>query len=163
VETLSGDDAAAERELRLGLDLATDFGERDVIAQATAGLALNLAARGRLDEANDFARQSRLAAAAESLISQALWRIATAVVNSADQTEAEQLARQAVELVPDHMLNLAADIRLDLARVLVAGGQKASAGIRIEEAVALYTRKGNLSGVALARRALAVPAAVRDR
>ncbi|HVR31671.1 MAG TPA: AAA family ATPase, partial [Acidimicrobiia bacterium] len=160
VETMSGDGAAAERELRLGLDLATDFGERDVIAQATAGLALNLVARGRLDEANDFVRQSRVAAPTESVISQVLWRIATAVVGANDQTEAEQLARQAVELVPDDMLNLAADIRLDLARVLVAGGQQAAAGIQIEEAVALYTRKGNLTGAALARRVHAVPAAV---
>lgn len=144
VEVMAGDLAAAEPELRTALAIALDIGERDQVSQSAADLSRVLAAQGNTAEAATFAALSREQAPAESVIAQALWRAATARV--AGPTEAERLLIDAVELVPPDMLNLRADLHVELVDVLVAAGQSEAALAAAREAAACYQRKGNVVG-----------------
>lgn len=79
---------------------------------------------------------------------QALSRAAQAAVRLArdDHAGAERLIREAVQVVPHDMLNLRADLHVDLAEILLAGARRESAPPVIGEAIGLYQRKGNLAG-----------------
>ena len=66
--------------------------------------------------------------------------------------EAEQFAREAVELCADaESPNLQGDAWLDLARVLRMAGKPGEAGDAAGEALAFYERKGNRPASANAR------------
>jgi DNA-binding SARP family transcriptional activator/tetratricopeptide (TPR) repeat protein len=148
VEILAGDLAAAESELRTALAIATDMGEREQVSQVAADLARVLAARGADAEAAARAALSREQAPAESVTAQALWRAATA--RTADRDTAQRLLREAVGLVPPDMLNLRADLYVELAGLLATGAAPDLARAATREAVDCYERKGNVIG---ARRA----------
>ena len=75
-----------------------------------------------------------------------------------DVESALQLAREAVDVVePTDWLNLRADTMMDLAEVLELAGKTNDAAARIEQALALYERKGNLVMAERARARLANP------
>lgn len=151
METMAGDLVAAEEAYRTAIRLATEFGERDVIARAEAALSLVLVERDEVAEAATMAAGSREHAPAKG-VGQALWRVASAAVASARGDErAPQLAQVAVELVPEEMLSLAADVRLVLAGALDAAGNHASASDVRDDALARYERKGNMAGARRAR------------
>jgi tetratricopeptide (TPR) repeat protein len=152
VELLAGDLAAAERELRTAVDLAVEIGERDEISRTAARLALVLHAETRSEEAAEFAAQSARTAPAEGVEAQALSRMAQARVlaERRDHRVAEALASQAVDLAAREMLNLRADLLIDLADVLRTGDHWSSAREAVDEAARLYERKGN---IVAARRA----------
>jgi tetratricopeptide (TPR) repeat protein len=157
VEILAGDLPAAERTLHQVIEVALSIGERDQTAQVAAQLSRIMSARGHVEHAATFASLSRQQAPAESVATQALWRAATArVLALRKDTEAERLARQAIRLVPPDMLNLRADLHLDLAETLPATGENDQARAVLDEATDLYERKGNLIG---ARRARGLTAA----
>lgn len=78
VELLTGDLAAAERELRTALDLALEIGERDEISRAAARLSFVLRAETRSVEAAEFAALSTRTAPSEGVEAQALSRTAQA-------------------------------------------------------------------------------------
>ncbi|HSI93057.1 MAG TPA: BTAD domain-containing putative transcriptional regulator [Jiangellaceae bacterium] len=143
-EVLAGDPAAAERELRTALEITLAMGERDHAAQTAADLARVLAASGRRTEAATYAAVSREQAPAESVISGAMWRAATA--RTVGYPEAERLLREAVELVPPDMLNLRAGLHVELSDTLLATGQREAALDAAHEAAERYDRKGNLVG-----------------
>lgn len=84
---------------------------------------------------------------------QALSRAAQAAVRLArdDHAGAERLIREAVQVVPHDMLNLRADLHVDLAEILLVGARRESALPVIGEAIGLYQRKGNLAGALQAR------------
>lgn len=149
VELMAGDDVAAERQLRLALELAFDVGERDQVAQIAGLLSRILSSRGDLEEAEQLAAVSVEQSPAESVTSQALSRTALALVTAerGDHIQAERLAREAVGLAPVDMLNLRGSLLVDLACVLsiVDRGQEAKAVLA--EAAFAYERKGNLIGV----------------
>jgi predicted ATPase len=149
VEALAGDLAAAEAVLRPGVEVALDVGERDQSAQVAAALALVLCARGSSEEAATFAALAQRQAPAESVVAQALWRAATGRVlaTGKDDASARRLVREAIALVPDDLLNLRADLQLDLAVTLDAGGRPDAAAAARREAADLYRRKGNVAGV----------------
>jgi predicted Zn-dependent protease with MMP-like domain len=84
------------------------------------------------------------AAPSESVAAQALSSAARARA-----TADAELARKAVELVPDEMLNLRADVLVELAEVLQRSGDRQGAKDAVEEAAGLYERKGNLAAIAL--------------
>ena len=153
VEIIAGDFAAGERELRNALELGHEMGERDQVSQIAATLSLVLSVRGATEEAATFASLSADHAPAQSVVAQAFWRAATARVlgNREDFREADRLAREAIQLVPFEMLNLAAELRVTLADVLLAAGRRDAALKAISEAVDLYGRKGNLAAVIQAR------------
>ena len=143
-EILAGDLATAGEKLRAALDLAIEIGESDLSAQLASTLAQVAADSGDLTEAASFAQFGRDRAPAESVIAQALWRAASARVlaKENDASAAERLILDALELVPDDLVNLRADLYRDLARAVPRRTEAtASAG-------ALYERKGNLVGLA---------------
>lgn len=153
VEIAGGDLAAGERELRVALELGRDMGERDQVSQIAASLSRILSVRGATEEAARFASISADHAPAESVTAQALWRAATAraLANREDSQKAERLAREAIQLLPLEMLNLGAELRVDLAEVLLACGQRDAALKAISEAIDLYGQKGNLAAAIQAR------------
>jgi DNA-binding SARP family transcriptional activator/tetratricopeptide (TPR) repeat protein len=153
VETLAGDIEGSERELRAALQLALGFQEREPVARIAAGLSRVLSMRGRSSEADGFATMSMDHAPAQGAAAQALWRAANArvMVSRGDYLEAERFAREAVGLAPAEMLNLRADLLVDLAEVLLWARQPAKAEPVIAQAIELYERKGNLVSAASAR------------
>jgi DNA-binding SARP family transcriptional activator len=145
VELLTGDVAAAERELRTAMDLALEIGERDEISWAAARLSLVLRAEERSEEAANFAALGAQTAPSESVAAQALSRVAQAhgLAESGQRRAAEALAKQAVALAPSEMLNLRADLLVELAEVLRTDHRRA-ARKAADEAAGLYERKGNI-------------------
>ena len=82
---------------------------------------------------------------------------ARVLANRKDSHEAERLAREAIQLLPLEMLNLAAELRVNLFDILRATGQRDAAQNTIGEAIDLYERKGNIAAGSQARsRAAAV-------
>jgi len=129
--------------------MALEMREREWVSQFAACLSGVLSIQGS-EEAERFSALSFETAPAENITAQALWRSAKAraLVN---HEEAERLAREAIQLVPPEMLNLGADLRVDLAEILLAAGRRESALLVISEAIDLYMRKGNLVSAARAR------------
>jgi DNA-binding SARP family transcriptional activator/tetratricopeptide (TPR) repeat protein len=153
VEILAGDLEAAERTLHQVIEVALDVGERDHTSQIAAELARVLAARGATEEAARFATLSQQQAPAESVVAQVLWRTSTARVMAVREgTGAGRLVREAIALVPVDMLNLRADLHLDLAVTLLWTSARDEARVALDEATGLYERKGNLAGTRRARK-----------
>jgi DNA-binding SARP family transcriptional activator/tetratricopeptide (TPR) repeat protein len=152
VEFLAGNLAAGEGELRAALQMALEMREREWISQFAAMLSRVLSVQGS-EEAERFSTLSFETVPAENVAAQALWRSAKARVlaNRSDHREAERLAREAVQLLPREMLNLSADLHLDLAEILLVAGWREAAVPVIKEAIELYKRKGNLVSAARAR------------
>lgn len=147
VEVMAGDLAAAERMLRPALELAHDIEESDQISQLAATLSRVLSGRGEVAEGARFAAIGRHHAPSESVTAQVLWRVATArTVLPEEPREAEHLAREAVEFVPEQMLNLRADLHVELATTLLATGRPEAALWAQRQAAELYERKRNLVG-----------------
>jgi DNA-binding SARP family transcriptional activator len=146
VDLLNEDLAAAERDLRKAVDLALEIGERDEISWAAAKLSLVLRAEKRSEEAANFAALSTRTAPSESVAAQALSRTAQAheLAERGDHPDAEALARQAVDLAPNQMLNLRADLLVELSKVLQTTDGGRVAREAADEAARLYERKGNI-------------------
>jgi DNA-binding SARP family transcriptional activator len=150
VELSAGEVVAAERELEAALELARAGRLRDTIALTAARLSLVVVRRDPA-RAAELAALSRDNAPAESIAAQALARAATArATASRTRSEATNLGTEAVRLVPTEMPNLRADLMLELAEILRAGGDATGATRAIGEAFGLYERKGNLVGAARA-------------
>jgi DNA-binding SARP family transcriptional activator/tetratricopeptide (TPR) repeat protein len=144
VELLGGNLSAAEKELRTRLEFARASGERDHISQTAARLASVLRGQGQSGAA-EFGLLSAELAPSEGVAAQALSRAAMARSRSdaGDHREAERLAREAVGLVPGEMLNLRADVLVELAEVLRAGNREQGTKEAMREAARLYELKGN--------------------
>jgi tetratricopeptide (TPR) repeat protein len=126
------------------------------LATRAADLAETLVALGRDDEAEQWSLTAQTRALADDLTVQPLWRAARAKVlaNRGLFPGAEQLARKAVSLAEaTDALNQRARVRLDLAHVLERAGRAEEAAAEVEEAVALYTAKGNVVAAERARSA----------
>jgi DNA-binding SARP family transcriptional activator len=146
VEQLSGDLAAAERELCTRLGFARENGEPYYIAQSAARLSLVLRSSGRSDEATEFARVSAETAPAEGAAEQALSRVAMAGMraDAGDRDDAARLAREAIEIAPREMLNVRADVLMEAAGILAGSGDARHTSQAVAEAVGLYKLKGNV-------------------
>jgi tetratricopeptide (TPR) repeat protein len=147
IEIMAGDAPAAERVLRPALDLAREIEESDQTSQLAATLSRVLSGRGEVAEGAMFADMGRRHAPSESVTAQALWRVATAKTLLTDEPrEAERLTREAVRFVPEEMLNLRADLHVELATTLRATGRPEAALSAQRQAAELYERKRNLVG-----------------
>ena len=147
VEILAGDLDSAEDQLRRALHLDLDMEIREEASEAAALLARVLFAKHNLDEAAEMADLSRDQAPAQSVTPQALWRSTKALTLAArgEYEDATRLAESAIELVPDDMLNLRADVHIDRAMVLSTLGFEEEAQHAVVEGIDLYRRKGNLA------------------
>jgi class 3 adenylate cyclase len=149
VETLAGDTGAAERAVRESCARLEELGDTGYRATATARLAESLLALGRLDEAETQTGLAEELAAPDDRLSQALWRQVKAKLEArAGRPGAEALAREAVALIAEtDMVDYHAHALADLAEV-TAGTSP------LEEAIALFERKGNVVAAEHARAAL---------
>jgi class 3 adenylate cyclase/tetratricopeptide (TPR) repeat protein len=145
-ESAAGDAFAAEHAYRRGYEILDEFGYVGYKSTAAAKLAHALCTLGRSDEAAGFAAVARSVAAEDDLASQVLGRSAQARVLSSRGSfeEAEQLAREAVEMFLDaEAPGGQGDVRMDLAEVLRTAGKSVDAEQVAREALAFYERKGN--------------------
>ena len=168
-ELIAGDSTAAERELRIGYDALQRTGERTTLSTMAAFLARAVFAQGRYDEAERLTEVSSEAGSDDDPITQAMWRGTRArvvAVTGRSDTEAEGLAREAVELsFETDCVNMQADTLVDLAetlRLLDRGGETTDI---LEEAIELYERKGNVVSATAVRALIAAgqPAEVDSR
>jgi class 3 adenylate cyclase/tetratricopeptide (TPR) repeat protein len=154
----AGDAIAAEHAYRRGYEILDAYGFVGYKSTAAASLAHALCTLGRSDEAAEFATVAQSVAAEDDLASQVLGRSAHARVLSSRGAleEAEQLAREAVELCAEAEAPiLQANVRMDLAEVLRIAGKPADAEHAAREALALYEHKGNRASSERVREFLA--------
>jgi tetratricopeptide (TPR) repeat protein len=151
IETLAGEPAAAEPQLRIAYEVSRRLGDKQYIAVAP-NLAEVLHLQGRDEEALRFTEEVE-ALVEPDVPEQFLWRKARAKVLAVqgEVEEAERLAREAVELAErtDH-LEEHADALMTLAEVLRRAGRAAEATPALRDALDLFRQKGN---TVLARRA----------
>jgi tetratricopeptide (TPR) repeat protein len=160
VETMAGEHAAAERELRAGYEVVQraamrgsyfGMGLREELAQA-------LYALGRYREARELSEESERLSATDDVQAQVQWRAVRAKILAREgrREEAEALARAALALVERTELVLVqAGALLDLAEVLRLDGRAAEALPFVERARRTYERKGDLVSAERARAAAA--------
>jgi class 3 adenylate cyclase len=148
IELLAGDAEAAERELRTGYDMLAEIGDIHVRPTLAAYLAAVLVEEGHLVDAQALASYAESHSWEDDIVTQVMWRVARAQIQAhgGEATEAEQLAREAVDLAtPTDFLDLQATALLALARVLQAARSPDAAGVAAA-AQAVYERKGNIVG-----------------
>jgi tetratricopeptide (TPR) repeat protein len=151
-ELLAGDPVAAEREFRLGYDAFGKLGEIGIRSTSASYLADSLYRQGKYEEADRYATTCRDMSSPEDVMSQVGWRLTAARLHarSGEVEEAEQLAREAVELAersdsPDQQGHAWSG----LGDILLAAGRRTEALAATEQALRRYEQKGN---VVLAKR-----------
>jgi class 3 adenylate cyclase len=147
VELLAGDAHAAERELRAAFETLEPMGEKANLATIAASLAAALQPQGRDDEADALTALSAQLASEDDFTSQISWRaVRTRVlIEQGATTEAETLAREAVELAEQtDCPNLRGEAWLSLAHAAAASGDHNGASRASEAAREHFAAKGNL-------------------
>ena len=145
VAMLEDDPTRAETAARETCEIAQATGELGNFMWFCSDLAHALLELGRDDEAEQWLERGRETAPSEERGAWMAWLRARAKVlaRRGEFEEAERLAREAIALGAEtDMLNAHGDALLDLAEVLVLAGKDAS--VELEQALALYERKGNL-------------------
>ena len=163
VELLAGNDAEAERSLRVGYLALEQMGDKSLLSTTAAYLARAILAQGRDEEAARYAAQTDELAAAADVSTQAIWRgVQARVLAKRGRIEdAERLARSAVSVLDDSdYLNTKGEALLDLAAVLEYGHRRDEAGAALSESLRLFERKGNKVAAAQVRDHLARLAAL---
>jgi predicted ATPase/class 3 adenylate cyclase len=146
IEALAGDPGAAEDELRFGVQELEALGLWSSFATLASVLAGTRIAQGNHDEAEKLVERARLAAPADDVASQVLWRTTRAKLLAArgEHDDAERLAEEAVALAGrTDALNLHADSLVDLAEIVRVAGDEAAADQALREAMRLFAAKGN--------------------
>jgi DNA-binding SARP family transcriptional activator len=147
VYELLGDWATTECELRSAYEQFDAIADRGVVQLLRGCLARVLVETGKLDEAEEHARSASRAGAADDFHEQVAWRQGLALVEAhlGRHAEANRLAREAVDLAArSDWLNLRAETLEDLAAVEASAEHAVEACSVLDEAIALYERKGNL-------------------
>jgi class 3 adenylate cyclase/tetratricopeptide (TPR) repeat protein len=157
IEMAAGDPAAAERELRSGYETLEEMGERGVLSTLAAYLADAIYAQGRWEEADRYTRVSEGFATLDDVASQVWWRAtrARALARRGDHHEAEAVVREALALAePTDDLYMRGHVLLDAAEALCLGGRDGEATSLVEEAIGVFTAKGDVVSAARARELL---------
>jgi predicted ATPase/class 3 adenylate cyclase len=156
IESLAGTPEAAEPALRSGYETLYEMGDRALVATIAGFYAQALCARGAWEEAARYSRAGEAAASPDDVVAQMLWRMTRAKIlaHEGELERAEGLAREAVKLgEPTDMLSTRGDALRDLADVLMLAGRPDEALGALDEAAALYERKGNLASLRRVREA----------
>ena len=157
IELMAGDPGAAEAELRRDYETLDRMGERNYISTTAAYLAEALYQLDRDDEASEFATFSETVAAPDDVLTQFLWRgIRGKLLARAGRIEEGVAAsREAVRLAHTSDDPTAqGNALVDLAEVLVAGGQVSDAAATLAAAVGRFDAKGHVTAAAAGRRRL---------
>jgi tetratricopeptide (TPR) repeat protein len=147
IEVLADNPEAAERELRIGCEIAEETGNKGSLATLASVLAETLYLQGRYEEAGSFAARSAEAAPPDDVASHILWRSARAklLARAGRADEAEQLARHAVALAEQtDGLNVHAGALMSLAAVRGLTAGDAAGAEALDAATRLYEQKENL-------------------
>jgi predicted ATPase/class 3 adenylate cyclase len=153
LESLAGDHAAAERELRSGYEVLEDMGETNFASTLAARLAHALCALRRYDEASEFVSISRKTAASGDVVSQVILRGAEGKIlaSRGGNEEAEYHVREAIGLAAQtDALNMQGDILVDLSEIQRAVHDD-RASQSVSGALDLYEQKGNIASATMCR------------
>jgi class 3 adenylate cyclase/tetratricopeptide (TPR) repeat protein len=148
LELLAGDPAAAERELRRGLEIllpdSSDGYQEALLAEA-------LYRQGRLDAAAAEAARARANAHEDNVHAQVVWRLVRAKLDAdTSPAAAVELAREAVEIASTtDATNLLADALVDLASIHATAHDDEAAAEATRRALDLFEQKGNLAAARL--------------
>jgi class 3 adenylate cyclase/tetratricopeptide (TPR) repeat protein len=156
IELLAGTPENAEAEVTEACAVFERIGTRGHLSSAAALAARVIGAQGRYEDGERYRRMSEETASADDVVSQVLWRgtHAKALAHSGDQRLAEDLANSAVALADGtDFLMMRGDALVDRAEVQASLGRPARAASDLEQAAALYERKGILGSADAARRA----------
>lgn len=155
VRLLAGRPDQAEIPLRSGVERLTAMGESRALATTTAMLAQAVYAQGRSAEAAQLCQSTAATAAADDIVTQAIWRGVRARLLADDGRFADgaRCAREAVALVAGtDLLSHHGDALIELAEVLHTGSDPAGARTAAQAAGALYAAKRHAPGLTRARR-----------
>ena len=158
IEMLAGNPAAAEQVMRRLCDQLESEDNQGVLSTTVALLARALSQLGRHHEAETCLLRSEELGEAEDVFTQILWRQtrATVYAHQGRPTDAVQLAREAVEAAArTDLLNIHGDALVDLAGVLEIVDAGEAARDALQQARALFERKGNLAMVRRVEQQLA--------
>jgi class 3 adenylate cyclase/tetratricopeptide (TPR) repeat protein len=156
VEILAGDLGAAESHLRRDDALLAELGERYFRSTVAGMLGRVLLLRGNTAEAEGYVVLAEALSEADDAHSQVLWRSARARL-LADEApgRALELAQGAVDFAESTSdLELRGDAWSDLGEVQASVGNADDAVKALEQALALYQRKGDATSAARAGRRL---------
>jgi class 3 adenylate cyclase/tetratricopeptide (TPR) repeat protein len=162
IALLAGEPARAEDDLRTGAQVLEEAGERGTLSTVAATLADVLYELGREEEALEWTEKSEHACQPEDVLSQAMWRSTRAKV-FAKRGEAQAALRLSAEALgwvrqSDGLAFLGNTLaaHADVLRLL---GRDEEARPVLEEALAVYERKGILPAIERTRALLAQTAA----
>jgi class 3 adenylate cyclase/tetratricopeptide (TPR) repeat protein len=144
VSVLAEDWAAGEAALREAIALLEARGDTSVRCTVEAFLGDACIRQGRFDEAERYARLSAEHGAPDDVLNEILWRrvLAVALAARGERDTAIVTAREAIARADgSDYFEARADARLALARALGPGDEAART---LEEAIAIYERKGNV-------------------
>jgi tetratricopeptide (TPR) repeat protein len=149
--------SAAAVELRKSNAALEAYGERSFQSTGAAWLAFVLARLGDIDEARRQAELARQLGAEEDYITQVLAHMADAQIAlvEGDFDAADTSSRLALDVAnTTDDITAQADALVLQAEVRHAAGRRDEADSSLQEALALYERKGNVVGAAKARRTI---------
>jgi class 3 adenylate cyclase/tetratricopeptide (TPR) repeat protein len=158
IAILAGDPGRAEADVREGAEILEAAGERDYYSTVAACLAEMLYELGRVEEAEEWARRSERAAAADDVTSQAFWRgtRAKVVARRGEADEALRLSAEAIEFARGGQhIYLLGNTLADRAQVLRLLGRDEEAREHFEKALRVYERKGAVPSIERMKKALA--------
>ena len=147
IELLAGDAPAAGRIFRTACEAFERRGDLGHFASLVPLLTRALEAQGRVSEAAPLIERAARWTLADDIDAQMglLGARASLLADQGDLDAAQRLAQEAVELAAQtDYLNTHAAALTNLAGVLELGGRREEAVAAIEQALALYERKGNL-------------------
>ena len=162
IALLAGEPERTERDLREAAEVLEAGGETGGLSTVTALLAEVLYRLGREEEAEEWTRRSERATKQEDVLSQALWRSTRAKVLARrnETAEALRLSAEAVDWARrTDGLPFLGDTVFARAEVLRLLGRQEEALPVLEEALAVYERKGIVPSIERTRALLAeIPA-----
>jgi hypothetical protein len=111
-----------------------------------------LAAEGHPEEARALANEAQAVTPVDCVVVRALAMMAAARSLPLGEVEASlAMAAAAVNLVPEVMPNLKADLLVEQSRVQAAAGLAEDARSSVDTAISLYESKGNVAALRLLR------------
>ena len=162
IALLADEPARAEHDLRDAAEVLEAGGETGGLSTVTALLAEVLCRLGRDEEAEDWTRRSEWATKPDDVLSQALWRSARAkgLARRGEVAEALRLSAEAVDWARrTDGLPFLGDTLAARGEVLRLLGRADEARPVLEEALAVYERKGIVPSIERTRALLADAAA----
>jgi class 3 adenylate cyclase/tetratricopeptide (TPR) repeat protein len=164
-ELLAGDAAAAERQLRWGVDTLKEIGELAWLSTVAGILAEALYAQGRYDEAEEFIQVSAETAGSDDAYSQGLLRSVRAKIHArrGEAEDAERSGREAVAIAETtDFLFLHAFALASLGEALQLVGRPEAGEPVLADALRVCEQKGYVVGARRAHELLERPALERS-